>query len=74
MVQKKDVYDKVMLVTRLKEEQIILVREVKQHCEYLKRMAQLIQELIQELSEGTTVQSKSFFSSCLWKWHVVNII
>lgn len=58
MVKKKRVYDKVMLLTRLKEEEVIVVREVKQHWEYLRSVVGMIEELSSQLSEGITQQSK----------------
>lgn len=61
MVKKKKVYDNVMLLTRLKEEEVIVVREVKQHWEYLRNTVGLIEELSSQLSEGKGQQRKSFF-------------
>ncbi|XP_069378862.1 uncharacterized protein [Paralichthys olivaceus] len=49
MVQKKKVSDKVMLLSRLKEEVVIVVREVKQHWEYMRTM---VGELSSQLSEA----------------------
>ena len=57
MVQKKKVYDKVMLLTRLKEEAVILVHEVKQLWEYMRSVAGKIDHLSSQLSEGITGQS-----------------
>ncbi len=45
MEWKKNVFDKVMLLARLKEEEVIVVREVKQHMEYMRSVAGLIEEL-----------------------------
>ncbi|KAI4801695.1 hypothetical protein KUCAC02_019573 [Chaenocephalus aceratus] len=59
MVQKKKVYDKVMLLTRLKEEAVILVHEVKQHWEYMRSVAGKIDHLSSQLSEGITGQSST---------------
>ncbi|KAK1904108.1 Glycerol metabolism operon regulatory protein [Dissostichus eleginoides] len=59
MVQKKKVYDKVMLLTRLKEEAVILVHEVKQHSEYMRSVAGKIDHLSSQLSEGITGQSST---------------
>ncbi|XP_034556273.1 uncharacterized protein LOC117824805 isoform X2 [Notolabrus celidotus] len=56
MAKKKRVHDKVMLLTRLKEEEVIVVREVKQHWEYMRSM---IEELSSHLSEGITQQSSA---------------
>ncbi|KAI4800032.1 hypothetical protein KUCAC02_016569 [Chaenocephalus aceratus] len=57
MIQKKKVYDKVMLLTRLKEEAVILVHEVKQHWEYMRSVAGKIDHLSSQLSEGITGQT-----------------
>ncbi|KAI4824359.1 hypothetical protein KUCAC02_012877 [Chaenocephalus aceratus] len=59
MVQKKKVYDKVMLLTRLKEEAVILVHEVKQHWEYMRSVAGKIDHLSSQLSEGITGQNST---------------
>ncbi|KAF3842433.1 hypothetical protein F7725_024384 [Dissostichus mawsoni] len=53
------VYDKVMLLTRLKEEAVILVHEVKQHWEYMRSVAGKIDHLSSQLSEGITGQSST---------------
>ncbi|KAG7499900.1 hypothetical protein JOB18_002397 [Solea senegalensis] len=53
MEQKKNVFDKVMLLARLKEEEVIVVREVKQHMEYMRSVAGLIKELTFQLTEDT---------------------
>ncbi|KAE8276998.1 hypothetical protein D5F01_LYC22528 [Larimichthys crocea] len=53
MEQKKKVFDKVMLLARLKEEELIVVREVKQHMEYMRSIAGLIEELTFQLTEDT---------------------
>ncbi|XP_053710382.1 uncharacterized protein LOC128752788 isoform X2 [Synchiropus splendidus] len=57
MLKKKKVFDKVMLLKRLKEEEVIVVREVKQHWEYMRNMAGNIEEISSQLSERITQQS-----------------
>ncbi|XP_053714118.1 uncharacterized protein LOC128770083 [Synchiropus splendidus] len=57
MFKKKKVFDKVMLLNHLKEEEVIVVREVKQHWEYMRNMAGNIEEISSQLSEGITQQS-----------------
>ncbi|KAM8865050.1 uncharacterized protein ACB058_006427 [Synchiropus picturatus] len=57
MLKKKKVFDKVMLLNRLKEEEVIVVREVKQHWEYMRNMVGIIEEISSQLSEGITQQS-----------------
>ena len=44
-MNKKKVFDKVMLINRLKEEELIVVQEIKQHCEYIGRQMETIKEL-----------------------------
>ena len=56
MVQKKKVYD-MLLLTRLKEEAVILVHEVKQLWEYMRSVAGKIDHLSSQLSEGISGQS-----------------
>lgn len=53
MERKKKVFDKVMLLARLKEEVVIVVREVKQHMEYMRSVAGLIEEFTFQLTEDT---------------------
>ncbi|KAK6467282.1 hypothetical protein HHUSO_G35284, partial [Huso huso] len=48
---KKRVFDKVMLLRRLHEEGVILVREMKQHWEYLRRSAGTLRDLASQLSD-----------------------
>lgn len=67
MVQKKQLFDKVMLLTRLKEEEVIVVREVKQHWEYLRSAAGMMQELTSQISEWITEPSLSFLNFSLFK-------
>ncbi|KAM4530957.1 uncharacterized protein PAE49_023263 isoform 3-T4 [Odontesthes bonariensis] len=59
MCQKKKVFDKVMLLNRLEEEAVIVVREIKQHWEYMRSMAGTIETLSSQLSEGITGQSST---------------
>ncbi|XP_029916449.1 uncharacterized protein LOC115365531 [Myripristis murdjan] len=59
MAKKKRVYDKVMLLTRLKEEEGIVVREVKQHWEYLRSVVGMMEDLSSQLSQGITQQSST---------------
>ncbi|MEQ2282318.1 hypothetical protein AMECASPLE_039319 [Ameca splendens] len=56
MMKKKKFYDKVMLLTRLKEEEVIVVREVEQHWEDLRTVVGTLEELFSQLSEGITQQ------------------
>ncbi|MED6254052.1 hypothetical protein ATANTOWER_013725 [Ataeniobius toweri] len=55
-MMKKKLYDKVMLLTRLKEEEVVVVREVKKHWEYLRSVVGTLEELSSQLSEGITQQ------------------
>lgn len=58
MVQKKTVFDKVMLLARLKEEEVIVVHKVKQHMQYMRSVAELIEELNSQLNEDTNGKCK----------------
>ncbi|KAK0149828.1 hypothetical protein N1851_009421 [Merluccius polli] len=53
MEREKNVFDKVMLLARVKEEKVIVVREVKQHMEYMRSVAGLIEEFTFQLTEDT---------------------
>lgn len=58
MERKKNVFDKVMLLARLTEEEVIVVREVKQHMEYLRSVAGIIEEFTFQLTEDTSGKCK----------------
>ncbi|KAF6715261.1 hypothetical protein FQA47_005410 [Oryzias melastigma] len=60
MIAKKRLFDKVMLLTRLKEEEVIVVREVKQHWEYLKNATGMLEELSSQIctTEALTEQGR----------------
>lgn len=47
-----------MLLARLKEEEFIVVREVKQHMEYMRSVAGLIEEFTFQLTEDTSGKCK----------------
>ncbi len=47
-----------MLLARLKEEEVIVVREVKQHMEYMRSVAGLIEEFTFQLTEDTNGKCK----------------
>ncbi|MGH0160671.1 UNVERIFIED_CONTAM: hypothetical protein FKN15_039747 [Acipenser sinensis] len=48
---KKRVFNKVMLLRRLHEEEVILVRELKQHWQYLRRSAGTLRDFASQLSD-----------------------
>ncbi|KAJ8340638.1 hypothetical protein SKAU_G00352710 [Synaphobranchus kaupii] len=56
---KKRVFDKVMLLQRLREEKGILVREVKQHWGYLQNVTTALQELSMQVSDDLKSHSSS---------------
>ncbi len=58
MERKKKFFDKVMLLARLKEKEVIVVREVKQHMEYMRSVAGLIEEFTFRLTEDTNGKCK----------------
>lgn len=50
---KKKVYDMVMRLKRLREEEVIVLREVKQHCQYMASMMEILKELCaKQMDEG----------------------
>ena len=53
------VFDKVMLLARLKEEEVIVVCEVKQHMEYMGSVAGLIKDLTSQLTEDINRKCKN---------------
>ena len=46
ILTKKKVFEKVMGIRRLEEEEVVLVKEMKQHWEYLKRRAEVLEQSI----------------------------
>ena len=56
--EKKHLFDKVMLLARLRKEEVIVVFEVKQHMEYLSSVAGLIEEFTFQLTEDTNGKCK----------------
>ncbi|XP_055012863.1 uncharacterized protein LOC129410000, partial [Boleophthalmus pectinirostris] len=46
---KKRTFDKILLLTRLQEEKVILVSEIKRHYEFLKNAAVTLEELLRHL-------------------------
>ncbi|KAK2906701.1 hypothetical protein Q8A67_005686 [Cirrhinus molitorella] len=52
ILTKKKIFDAYMSKVRHEEEKIIVMREMRQHCTYLKRMADNIRTVISEISSG----------------------
>ncbi|RXN07832.1 CD209 antigen-like protein [Labeo rohita] len=52
ILTKKKIFDAYMSKMRLQEEKILILREMRQHCTYLRGLADSIRKLIAEMSEG----------------------
>ncbi|XP_062320899.1 uncharacterized protein LOC134023010 isoform X2 [Osmerus eperlanus] len=52
ILTKKKIFDVYMSTLRLQEEKIILMREMRQHCTYLGRLAESIRAITSEMSSG----------------------
>ncbi|XP_073729776.1 uncharacterized protein [Misgurnus anguillicaudatus] len=57
IITKKKLFDQLMLVSRLTEEKEILVKEMMQHCQYLKNSLAKVQSLMATVSECTQIGS-----------------
>ncbi|XP_071223903.1 uncharacterized protein [Salvelinus alpinus] len=55
--QRKMAFDRVMLLRRLKEEELIVLKEVKQHWESLKRESENVQDLASHVALDLSRQS-----------------
>ncbi|XP_039681977.1 uncharacterized protein LOC120575326 [Perca fluviatilis] len=52
ILTKKKIFDVYMSKMRLQEEKIILMREMKQHCTYLRKLAWSLRKMMSEMSSG----------------------
>lgn len=52
ILTKKKIFDVYMSKVRLQEEKIIVMREMRQHCTYLRELAGNIRTVISEMSSG----------------------
>ena len=53
MTVKKKIFDKVMLLRRFKEEKVIVLGQIKLHCQYLASMMDIMKDLGgKEMNEG----------------------
>ena len=59
---KKKVFDKLMQVQRLEEEEAILVEEMKRHWDHICRRVKDLNDQTDALSDGLTTKSKCLFS------------
>ncbi|KAJ4949019.1 hypothetical protein JOQ06_020538 [Pogonophryne albipinna] len=60
---KKMAFDKVMLLSRLREEDGILIKEMKNHCRYLTGSSRAVQREIQQIEKDLCKQSCPFAMS-----------
>lgn len=51
-------FDKVMLLSRLQEEDGFLIKEMKNHCLYLTRSSKAVKREIQQIEEDLCKQSR----------------
>ena len=52
ILTKKKIFDAYMSKVRLQEEKVILMREMRQHCTYLRRLAGNIRRMMSDMSSG----------------------
>lgn len=52
ILTKKKIFDVYMSKVRLQEEKIILMREMRQHCTYLRKLAWSLRKMMSEMSSG----------------------
>lgn len=71
IMTKKKLFDKVMLVSRLTEEKQILLKEMMQHCHYLKDSVTKVQSLMATVSLCIQTGSKcksNYMALCTLKF------
>ena len=71
ILTKKKLFDHVMLASRLKEEKQILVKEMLQHCQYLKDSVAKVQTLMGTVLVSTQTGSKcksNDLATCIFKF------
>ena len=68
ILTKKKLFDQLMLVSRLTEEKQILVKEMMQHCQYLKDSIAKVQTLIATISDCIKTGSKCIGSRTKDTW------
>lgn len=61
LLTKKIAFDRVMLLRRLKEEELIVLKEVKQHWESLKRESENVQDLASHVALELNRQGRCTF-------------
>ncbi|XP_039677040.1 uncharacterized protein LOC120571947 isoform X1 [Perca fluviatilis] len=59
ILTKKKIFDVYMSKMRLQEEKIILIREMRQHCTYLRKLAWSLRKMMSEMSSGRNSGSLS---------------
>ncbi|XP_028432432.1 uncharacterized protein LOC114554662 [Perca flavescens] len=59
ILTKKKIFDVYMSKMRLQEEKIILMREMRQHCAYLRKLAWSLRKMMSEMSSGRNSGSLS---------------
>ena len=70
ILTKKKLFDLVMLASRLEEEKQILVKEMLQHCQYLKDSVAKVQTLTGTVLVSTQTGSKcklNYLATCTFK-------
>ncbi len=65
ILTKKKIYDAYMSKVRLQEEKIIVMREMRQHCIYLRKLAGNIRTMKSEMSSGRNSGKKLTFVTFL---------
>ena len=65
ILTKKKIFDVYMSNVRLQEEKIIVMREMRQHCTYLRELARNIRTVIPEMSSGRNSGKKLTFITFL---------
>lgn len=85
ILAKKKLFDQLMLVSRLTEEKQILVKEMMQHCQYIKDSVAKVQTLIATISDCIKTGSKcksnymalctlKFIGQTIFKWKAIMLV
>lgn len=64
ILTKKKIFDAYMSKMRLQEEKILILREMRQHCTYLRGLADGIRKLIAEMSGGNRGKNMGLTLKC----------
>ncbi len=67
---KRRLFDQVMLVKRMEEERVIIVKEMTQHCQYLRKALDKLTNLLHHIDEDISNHSTLYITPlCKMRMH-----